>query len=147
MDLVAQHRKGQLILRNQAIALTDVIEPSGDFADDDAKKFSGTRTAHSPQLVSWLMFLTAAQSSVNFVWRERFWNEITEPITNLLMTRVIGVLKCFEKLCKSLGSLAVFRWTRALTRNANLLKRFVSKQNLFKNKLVLPAVPEIVLVQ
>jgi len=36
---------------------------------------------------------------------------------------------------------------RTITRHARLLKRFVSKQDFFKKKLVLPAVPEIVLVQ
>ena len=63
------------------------------------------------------------------------------------MIRVIGVLECLEKLCKSLRSPTVFGWTTSLTRYACLLKRFVSQQNLFKEKLVLPAVPEIVLVQ
>ena len=34
-----------------------------------------------------------------------------------------------------------------LQAGVRLLKRFVSKQDFFKKKLVLPAVPEIVLVQ
>ena len=63
------------------------------------------------------------------------------------MTRVSGVLECLEKLCKSLRSPTVFGWTTSFTRHAYLLKRFVSKQDSFKKKLVLPAVPEIVLVQ
>jgi len=63
------------------------------------------------------------------------------------VTRVSGVLECLEKFCKSLRSPTVFGWTTSLTRHAHLLKRFVSQQNFFKNKLVLPAVPEIVLVQ
>ena len=63
------------------------------------------------------------------------------------MTRVIGVLQRFEKLSKSLRPPAVFGWTTSLTRHANLLKRFVSQQNFFENELVLPAVPEIVLLQ
>jgi hypothetical protein len=33
------------------------------------------------------------------------------------------------------------------TRHAYRLKRFVCKQDFFKKKLVLPAIPEIVLVQ
>jgi len=63
------------------------------------------------------------------------------------VTRVIGILECFEQLSKSLRSPAVFRWTTSFTRDAYLLKRFVPQQNFFKKKLVLPAVPEIVLVQ
>ena len=63
------------------------------------------------------------------------------------MTRVIGVLECLEKLCKSLRPSTVFRRTTSFTRHACLLKRFVSKQDFFKKKLVLPAVPEIILVQ
>jgi hypothetical protein len=55
-----------------------------------------------------------------------------KPLTGLIVTRMIGVLECLEKLCKSLRP---------------SLKRFVSKQDFFKKKLVLPAVPEIVLVQ
>ncbi|MFZ3278932.1 MAG: hypothetical protein WA676_12150 [Candidatus Sulfotelmatobacter sp.] len=41
----------------------------------------------------------------------------------------------------------VFGRATSFTRYAGLLKRFVSKQDFFKKKLVLPAVPEIVLVQ
>jgi len=61
--------------------------------------------------------------------------------------RVIGVVECLEKLCKSLRPSTVFGRTTSLTRHANLVKRFISEQNFFKKKLVLPAVPEIVLVQ
>ena len=63
------------------------------------------------------------------------------------MTRVTGVLECLEKLCKSLRPSTVFGRTTSFTRYACLLKCFVSKQDFFKKKLVLPAVPEIVLVQ
>ncbi|MGA8637910.1 MAG: hypothetical protein WBP98_12610 [Candidatus Sulfotelmatobacter sp.] len=63
------------------------------------------------------------------------------------MTRVIGVLEGLEKLCKSLRPSTVFGRATSFTRYACLLKRFVSKQDFFKKKLVLPAVPEIVLVQ
>jgi hypothetical protein len=91
--------------------------------------------------------LPAPQSPVNLVRRERFRNKITEPLNDLLVTRVIGVLQCFEKLCKSLWSPAVFRRTTSITRHANLLKGFVAKQDLFKKELVLPTVPEIVLIQ
>jgi len=91
--------------------------------------------------------LPTAQSSVNFVCREEFRNKIAEPVRDVLVTGMIGVLKCFEKLSKSLRSAAVFRWTTSLTCHANLLKRFVSEQNFFEKKLVLPAVPEVILVQ
>jgi hypothetical protein len=50
------------------------------------------------------------------------------------VTRVIGILECFEQLCKSLRSPAVSRWTTSFTRHAYLLKRFVSQQNFFKKK-------------
>jgi hypothetical protein len=60
---------------------------------------------------------------------------------------MIGVLECFEKLCKSLRAPTVFGRTTSFTRHACLPKRIVSKQNFFKEELVLPAVPEIVLVQ
>ena len=62
-------------------------------------------------------------------------------------SRVIGVLECLEKLCKSLRPSTVFGRTTSFTRHACLLKRFVSKQDFFKKKLVLPAIPEIVLVK
>jgi len=103
-------------------------------------------TALWPQLLSG-QFLLTAQSSVDFVCREGFRNIVTEPLTDLLVTGVIGVPKCIEKLCKSLWSPTVFGWTTSLSRHANLLKRFVSGQDFFKKKLVLPAVPEIILVQ
>ena len=89
----------------------------------------------------------AAQSSVNFLCRKGFGDKITKPLTGLIVTRVIGVLECLEKLCKSLRPSTVFGRTTSFTRHACLLKRFVSKQDFFKKKLVLPAVPEIVLVQ
>ena len=63
------------------------------------------------------------------------------------MTRVIGVLECLEKLCESLRASTVFGRTTSFTRHACLLKRFVSKQDFFQKKVVLPAVPEIVLAQ
>jgi hypothetical protein len=55
---------------------------------------------------------------------------------------ITGVLECFEQFCKCLRSPTVFRWTTSFTRHADLLKRFVSQQNFFKNQLVLPAVPK-----
>ena len=67
--------------------------------------------------------------------------------TCLIVTRVIGVLECFEKLCKSLRPTTVFGWTTSFARHTNLPKRFLSRQNFFKEKFVLPAVSEIVLVQ
>jgi len=97
--------------------------------------------------VSGSMTPTAALLSVSFICGKGLRNEIAEPHTNLLVTRVTAVLECFEQLCKSLRSATVFRWTTSFTRHADLLKRFVSQQNFFKKKLVLPAVPEIVLVQ
>ena len=90
---------------------------------------------------------STAQSSINFVCREGFRNKIAEPLTGFLVIRVIGILDCFENLCKSLRPTTVFGWTTSFTRHTNLLKRFVSQQNFFNKKLVLPAVPEIVLVQ
>jgi hypothetical protein len=63
------------------------------------------------------------------------------------VTGVTGILKSGEKLCKSLRSPTVFRWTTSLPSHTNLVKRLIVQQNFFKEKLVLPAVPEIVLVQ
>jgi hypothetical protein len=57
------------------------------------------------------------------------------------------VQEYLEKFCESLRPSTVFGRTTSFTRHACLLKRFVSKQDFFKKKLVLPAVPEIVLVQ
>jgi hypothetical protein len=88
-----------------------------------------------------------AQSSVNFICREGFRHKIAKPLTGLIVTRVIGVLECLEKLCKTLRPSTVFGRTTSFTRHARLLKRFVSKQDFFKTKLVLPTVPEIVPVQ
>jgi hypothetical protein len=48
--------------------------------------------------------LPTAQSSVNFVCGEGFRDKITERLTDVLVTAVIGVLKGFEKLSKSLRS-------------------------------------------
>ena len=87
------------------------------------------------------------QRSINFVYGEGFRNKIAEPLTGCLVIRVIGILDCFENLCKSLRPTTVFGWTTSFTRHTNLLKRFLSKQNFFKKKFVLPAVPEIVPVQ
>ena len=94
-----------------------------------------------PWLVSASKFSTA-QSSINFVYREGFRNKIAEPLTGFLVIRVIGILECFENLCKSLRPTTVFGWTTSFTRHTNLLKRFLSKQNFFKKKFVLPAVPK-----
>ena len=63
------------------------------------------------------------------------------------MIRVFSVLKGCEKLSKEFRTAAVFEWTGSLSRNADLVKRFISEQNFFQKKLVLPAVPEIILVQ
>jgi hypothetical protein len=60
---------------------------------------------------------------------------------------VIGVLQSLEEFCKSLRPSTVFGRTTLFTRHACRLKRFVSTQDFFKKKLVLPAVAEIVLVQ
>jgi hypothetical protein len=90
---------------------------------------------------------STTQSSIDFVYREGFRNKIAEPLTDFVVTRVIGVLECFEKLCKSLRPTTVFGWTTSFTRHTNLPKRFLSRQDFFKKKFVLPAVPEIVLVQ
>jgi len=87
------------------------------------------------------------QSSVDFLGREGLRIIVTEPLTDLIVTGVIGVPKCIEKLCKSLWPATVFGWTTSLSRDANLLKRFVSSQDFFKKKLVLPAVSEIILIQ
>src|SRR5215469_8987542 len=65
---------------------------------------------------------TSPQLSVNFVCREPRWIEIAEPVTDLLMSRVIGVLECLEKLSKSVQPAAIFRRTAPLPRHAHLLK-------------------------
>ena len=62
------------------------------------------------------------------------------------MARVIDVLDCLQKLSKSLRPPTVFGGTTSFTGHAHLLKSFVCNQHFFKHKLVLPAVPEIVLV-
>jgi hypothetical protein len=82
--------------------------------------------------------LPTAQSSVDFVGREGFRNIVAEPLTDLLVTRVIGVLECLEKLCKCVWPATVFGWTTPFTCHASLLKRFLSLQDFFKKKLVLP---------
>jgi hypothetical protein len=66
-------------------------------------------TTHSPWLVPASKFSTA-QSSINFVCREGFRNKIAEALTGFLVIRVIGILDCFENLCKSLrgGRVASF---------------------------------------
>ncbi len=61
------------------------------------------------------------------------------------MIRVFSVLKGCEKLSKNFRTAAVFGWTGSFSRNANLVKRFISEQNFFKKKVVLPAITEIVL--
>jgi hypothetical protein len=81
------------------------------------------------------------------ICREGFRDKIAKPLTGVIMTRVLGVLECLEKLCKSLRPSTVFGRTTSLSCYADLLKRFVSNQNLFKKPLVPPAVPEIILVQ
>ena len=58
--------------------------------------------------------LPTAQSSVYFVYGEGFRNKITEPLTDVLVTGMIGLLKCSENLRKSLWSAAVFGRTTSL---------------------------------
>jgi hypothetical protein len=60
---------------------------------------------------------------------------------------VIGVLECLQKLCKSWRPPTVFGWATSFPGHTHLLKRLVANQYFFKEKLVLPAVPEIVLIQ
>ena len=64
----------------------------------------------------------------------------------MLVLRVTRFLKCFKKLSKTGRSSAVLGRTISLSRHTNLPERFVSEQNLFKKKLVLPAVAKIVFV-
>ena len=40
--------------------------------------------------------------SVSFVCGKGLGNEIAEPRTDLLVTRVIGILECLEQFCRSL---------------------------------------------
>jgi len=89
----------------------------------------------------------AAQSSVNFVCGEGFRNKITDPLPDVIVLRVSGVLKCFEEFRKTGRASAVLGRTISLSCYTNLPEKFVSKQDFFKKKLVLPAVPEIVLIQ
>ena len=63
------------------------------------------------------------------------------------MIGVIGIRHRFEKLSKTLRSSTVFGRTASFPGHAHLLKGFVSEQHFFKKELVLPAVPEIILVQ
>jgi len=91
--------------------------------------------------------LPAVQSSVNFVYRKGFRIKIAEPLTRFLVIRVIGVLQSCEELIETSRTAAVFGWAGSFSRHANLVKRFISKQNFFQKNLVLPPVPEIVLVQ
>src|SRR5262249_5512736 len=58
------------------------------------------------------------QSSVNFICREGFRGKIAKPLTGLIVTRVIGVLECLEKLCKSVRPSTVFGRTTSFTRHA-----------------------------
>jgi hypothetical protein len=60
---------------------------------------------------------------------------------------MIGVLERLQKFCKSLRPSTVFGRTTSLTRYTYLLKRFVSQQDFFQKKPMLPAIPEIVFVQ
>ena len=63
------------------------------------------------------------------------------------MIGVTGIRPGFEKLSKSLWAAAVFWRTASVPRHAHRLKGFVSEQHLFQQKLVLPAITEIVFVQ
>ena len=69
--------------------------------------------SHLPGLCD--SMLPPAPSSVYFVYGEGFRNKITEPLTEVLVTGVIGLLKGFEKLSKTLWSAAVFGWTTAVS--------------------------------
>jgi hypothetical protein len=60
---------------------------------------------------------------------------------------VIGIHHRFEKLSKSLGSSAVFGRAASFPRHTNLPEAFISEQNFLQQKLVLPAIAEIVFVQ
>ena len=91
--------------------------------------------------------LPPTQCSVNLVRGKVFRSKIlTYPLTDVTVLRVTRCLKCFKKLSKTGRSSAVLGRTSSLSRHTNLLERFVSEQNLFKKKLVLPAVAKIVFV-
>jgi len=89
----------------------------------------------------------AAQSSIYLIWGKGVTDKITKPLAGLIVAGMIGVLERSQKFCESLRPSTVFGRTTSFTCHACLLKRFVSQQNFFKKKVVLPAIPEIVLVQ
>ena len=92
--------------------------------------------------------LPTAQCSVNLVDSEVFRSKIlTDPLPDVIVLRVSGVVKYFEKLRKPVRSSAVLGRAISLSCHTNLPERFVSEQNLFQKKFVLPAVAKIVLVQ
>ena len=93
------------------------------------------------------LMLPTAQSSVNFVCGEGFRNKIADPLPDVIVLRVSGVLKHFEEFRKSGRASAVLGRTIPISRHTKLPKRFVSQQNFFEKKLVLPAIAKIVLVQ
>jgi hypothetical protein len=91
--------------------------------------------------------LPTTQFSVNLVHSKVFRSKIlTDPLPDVIVFWVSGVLKYFKKLRKTVRSSAVLGRTISISRHTNLPERFVSEQNLFKQKLVLPAVAKIVLV-
>ena len=63
------------------------------------------------------------------------------------MIGMIGIRNRFEKLSEALWPSAVFWRTASFPCHAHLLKRFISEQHFFQQKLVLPAITEIVFVQ
>ena len=91
--------------------------------------------------------LPPTQSSVDLFFGEGLRSKITEPRTDVLMIGVIGISHCLEKLSKSLRSSAVFGRTASFPRHTNLPDGFVSEQNFLQQKLVLPAIAEIIFVQ
>jgi hypothetical protein len=92
--------------------------------------------------------LPTTQFSVNLVRAKVFRSKIlTDPLHDAPVLRVTRFLKCFKKLSETGRPSAVLGWTISLSCYTNLPERFVSEQNLFKKKFVLPAVAKIVLVQ
>ncbi len=68
-------------------------------------------------------------------------------IPDVIVLRVSGVLKCFKEFRKTGRASAVLGRTIPISRHTKLPERFVSKQNFFEKKLVLPSVAKMVLVQ
>jgi hypothetical protein len=72
---------------------------------------------------------------------------ILEPLTKTIVLRMRSIVQDIKKLSKAVRTATILRRTTPGSRQALALERFVRIEDLLQQKLVLPAVTKVVLVE